>query len=253
MAAPLVGPMTQRRTWWDRGLDILFPPRCIGCGRRGVDVCSDCLADVQPLGPRICPRCSQPSIEGRVCPACRRRPRTARAILAGFPFEGVIRAAILALKYRSQTRLADFLGSALLLPLQTRPLEVDVIVPVPLWLARRRERGFNQSEMLARRVAQAYGWPVDPTALVRLRDTPPQSELPARQRWANVSGAFAVGPQGDVRGRRILLVDDVCTTGATIEACAAPLVQAGAAGVWALVVARSVPPGPEKAGPGKAR
>lgn len=253
MASPFVGPSNQQRTWWDRGLDVLFPPRCVGCGRRGVDVCSTCLADVQPLGPRICPRCSRPSIEGRVCPACRTRPRTARAILAGFPFEGVIRAAILALKYRSQTRLADFLGSALLLPLQTRPLEVDVIVPVPLWPARRRERGFNQSELLARRAAHACGWPVDPTALVRLRDTPRQTELPARQRWINVSGAFAVGPHVDVRGRRVLLVDDVCTTGATIEACAKPLVEAGAAGVWALVIARSMPPRSQGEGRVRAR
>jgi ComF family protein len=128
-----------------------------------------------------------------------------------------------------------------------------VIVPVPLWPARRRERGFNQSELLARRAARACGWPVDPTALVRLRDTPPQTELPARQRWINVSEAFAVGPQVDVRGRRVLLVDDVCTTGATIEACAMPLIEAGAAGVWALVIARSVPPSSQGEGRVRAR
>lgn len=236
--------LSPRAPWWDRALDLLLPPRCIGCGRRGVDVCQTCIEALRPLGSQVCPRCGVPSLDARVCGRCQSRPPLVRAVLAAYPFEGVIRSATLALKYRGRTRLADFLGSALVEPLATRPLQIDVIVPVPLWPDRRRERGFNHSEILAERVSAATGWAVEPGALVRSRDTRRQTELPARSRWTNVAGAFSAPSPEGIAGRRVLLVDDVCTTGATLEACAAPLVGAGANGVWALIVARDLPAAP---------
>jgi ComF family protein len=117
---------------------------------------------------------------------------------------------------------------------------VDLVVPVPLSPERARLRGFNQAELLARPLAAARGWRLDEAALVRSRDTAQQTRLPARERRANMVGAFAVLETETVRDRRVLLVDDVCTTGATLEACAVPLIEAGAAGVWALVIAREV-------------
>lgn len=228
-------------TWLTRTLDVLFPPRCVGCGRRGVDVCPACVAALRPLGPRVCPRCGAPTPSGAPCARCQRQPPVTRAILAPYPFEGAVRSAILRLKYDGRTRLADFLGSVLVEALQARPLDVDLIVPVPLWPARRRQRGFNQSELLAERVAEVTGWPLEPSALGRARDTLQQTRLAARDRWRNVDSAFTVDPSIDLTGRRILLVDDVCTTGATLEACAAPLVRAGAWGVWAVVAARDLP------------
>ena len=144
------------------------------------------------------------------------------------------------MKYGGRTRLVPFLGELLADALVRRPLEVDLVVPVPLTRARIAARGFNQAELLARPLAAARGWTLEPGALVRARETAQQTRLPARARRANVAGAFAVRIPALVRDRRVLLVDDVCTTGATLEACAAPLVAAGAAGVWAIVVAREV-------------
>lgn len=165
------------------------------------------------------------------------------AVLAAYPFEGVIRSAILALKYRSRTRLVPFLATALAAPLAWRPLAIDTVIPVPLSAGRLRLRGFNQSELLARPLAQARGWAIDPASLIRMRETEQQTRLPARERLKNVAGAFEVVAPNRIEGRRVLLVDDVCTSGATIDACAQPLLRAGAVGVWAIVVALDVPPG----------
>src|SRR5581483_6344158 len=114
------------------------------------------------------------------------------AILAGYAYEGAVRAAIIAFKYRARTRLAPFLGAWLAAPLATRPLTVDLVVPVPLSPARRSERGVNQAELLARPLALAHAWPLDTSVLVRSRDTRQQTRLSAGDRWANVAGAFAV-------------------------------------------------------------
>jgi ComF family protein len=161
-------------------------------------------------------------------------------ILAAYPYEGLIRSAIQAFKYEGLTRLDHFLARALVHPLSSRPLSVDLVVPVPLSAQRHGSRGFNQAEVLARPLAAATGWTLDAGLMVRARDTRPQVELPHRARRSNVQGAFSVTNPDAVAGRRVLLVDDVCTTGATLEACAVPLLDAGAAGVWGLVIARAM-------------
>jgi ComF family protein len=175
-----------------------------------------------------------------MCAQCAGRSSPIRAILAAYPFEGALRAAILALKYQRRTRLVPLLSAALAAALAVRPLQIDLIVPVPLAPGRHRDRGFNQAELIARPLAAAQSWPLAPDALVRSRETPQQTRLAARERRANVAGAFAVLDPVAVQDRRILLVDDVCTTGATLESCAAPLLEAGAAGVWGIVAAREV-------------
>ena len=233
-------PVAAKDPWWQTGLDLLVPPKCVGCGRRGAEVCAACVADLRPLGPDVCPRCGLPSTEGRVCRRCLGKASPLRAILAGYSFDRTIRAAILAFKYRGRSRLAPFLASALATPLATRPLTIDLVVPVPLSVERSQVRGFNQAELLARPLASAQGWPVAVGALIRTRDTRQQTELPARERIGNVVGAFEVPDPACVAGKRVLLVDDVCTTGATLAACATPLLAAGAAGVWAIAVARDV-------------
>ena len=153
-------------------------------------------------------------------------------------FEGPLREAIHHLKYSGRTSLAEPLGSYLEASWRSASLPADLIVPVPLHVARQRERGYNQSALLAMPLSRVSKLPVVEPALKRVKATSPQVTLNAAERKANVCEAFEAC--GDlVQGRRVLLVDDVCTTGATLESSSIALRQAGAASVWALTLARA--------------
>jgi ComF family protein len=154
--------------------------------------------------------------------------------------------AIHAFKYRGRKDLARPLAGYLIAYLQTHPLPFDGLVPVPLHPERRAARGFNQSELLAHAVGSALGLPVYEGVIARVRATPPQVHLKRQQRLENVKDAFAATVPGALRGGRFLLIDDVCTTGATLQAAAQALHEAGADEIWALTVARARPhPEPE--------
>jgi len=155
------------------------------------------------------------------------------------PFDGVLQKAIHHFKYLNVRGLAKPLGDLLLAQMNDPAPPVDVIVPVPLHRQRERERGYNQAALLARRLAQRTGLPLAEHALRRTRQTPPQVGLSAPERWANVAGAFACGSP-DLSTRHPLLVDDVCTTGATLSACARALRAGGAETVWAVTLARPI-------------
>jgi competence protein ComFC len=158
---------------------------------------------------------------------------------AGFFFAGPLREGIHRFKYEGERSLAGPLAELLLPTARSLPWPVDVIVPAPLYPARERQRGYNQSALLAERLAKALKTPLDSRAIHRERDTRPQMGLTAPERRTNVAGAFA-GRPGSLEGQRVLLFDDVCTTGSTLEACAQAARQAGAAEVRALVLARAV-------------
>ena len=204
-----------------RALDALLPPQCLGCGAL-VDepgsLCAECWDSVVFLGPPQCPACGFPfeySLgEGALCGACsRRRPAFARWLArAG----------------------GELLG------------EAECIVPVPLHWSRLFARRYNQAALLAQNLGRLGSVPVVPDALVRRRRTPPQGRMGTAARRRNLAGAFAVGPRGRARieGRRVLLVDDVLTTGATAAACGRTLLGAGAGAVDVLTLARVVRPAP---------
>ena len=163
--------------------------------------------------------------------------------MAATAYHGLARRAILGLKFRQGRYLAPLLGGLLAEAVRRRPLASDLLVPVPLAPRRERERGYNQAVLLATellRLQPLGGATLAPELLRRSRDTPPQVRLRAAARRRNVEGAFACPRPEALRGRRVLLLDDVATTGATLEACAAVLKAAGAGRVMALVVAKDV-------------
>jgi ComF family protein len=210
-------------------------------------LCAACQAAILRLEQPQCAVCGYPLGGVAHCPACA-AGQPAVAPLAGLRawgyFEGPLRSALHQLKYKRDIILADTLGELLAAEMAVR-LPAGLVVPVPLSAQRRRERGYNQAELLARAFAELCGLPCEARAAERRRDTASQVGLSLSQRRANVHGAFAAEPRR-VGGQVILLVDDVCTTGATLAACAAALLEAGAASVWGLTLARARRPGPDR-------
>lgn len=220
-------------------LDLLFPPRCVGCGRVGVQLCDSCRAELKPVLPPVCPLCGRPTARPQLCSRCRQSPLQIDGVRSALYFDGALRAAIHALKYRRAQDLAGPLGEILGIYWRDHPIPADVIVPVPLHPARERARGYNQSALLARGLSEAAELPVRKDLLARVRATAPQVELGAEARRENVRHAFHCATEA-AAGLRVLLVDDVCTTGATLEACSQALRAGGASSVWALTLARAL-------------
>ena len=236
-----------------RALDALLPPQCLGCGAL-VDepglLCAECWDSVVFLGPPQCPACGFPfeySLgEGALCGACsRRRPVFERA-RAAVAYDDASRHLILAFKHGDRTDAAPAFARWLARAGGELLGEAECIVPVPLHWSRLFARRYNQAALLAQNLGRLGSVPVVPDALVRRRRTPPQGRMGTAARRRNLAGAFAVGPRGRARieGRRVLLVDDVLTTGATAAACGRTLLGARAGAVDVLTLARVVRPAP---------
>ncbi len=217
-------------------LDLLFPPRCVICHRTGEWFCATCQQAIEKILPPICQRCGRP-LSRNNCPYCGKLPLQIDGTRATAFFEGNLRDAIHAFKYNHRPELAQPLGNLLSAYLAAHPLPADVLIPVPLHLERERARGYNQSVLLARVLGEQHHLPVWSDVLTRTRHTRPQVELDAAERRINVQDAFAADAR--VAGKRILLIDDVCTTGATMEACGLELYAQGAKSVWGLAIART--------------
>lgn len=223
-----------------RLLAILFPPRCLGCRLRGFDLCDVCRASAPWLDREVCPFCARASRLARICGVCEREGPRLDGIRAACRFDGLVRTAVHDLKYRRIRARADIVAELTLEGLARRPLAVDFLAPVPLAPGRLRQRGFNQSALIAERIGRRLGAPVLPDVLLRTRETTPQVGKSAAERRANITDAFACQRKDDVAGRRVGIVDDVLTTGATLTACAEALRAAGARRVYGIVVAREM-------------
>ena len=224
-----------------QSLDLLFPPECGGCGRRGERWCARCDADAERLAPPWCPSCGMPSPRGEVCSRCREHPPAWQALRSWAFFGGPVRNALHRIKYHRDIALADVLTLQMLKTYRTHlTWQVDVVLPVPLSRRRLRERGYNQAALFALPLALALGVSYRPATLRRVRHTRSQVGLSWEQRQENVAGAFLASPHA-ASGKTVLLVDDVVTTGATLNACASALRSAGARRVYAFSVARTPP------------
>ncbi len=223
---------------WEGALDLVFPPRCVGCGAFGSFLCQSCLSAMPGADPPRCPLCWMPSERPDArCQRCHDRSFRFQAARSAFVYQGAAREAVHALKYRGLSALAEAMAPPMAQRLGEWDPPVGAIVPVPLTGRRRRLRGYNQSQLLGRELSRLTGLPLATRALTRRRSSPPQARVADEAgRRQNVAAAFAPGPAA-LRGG-VLLVDDVLTSGATLDACAAALAAAGAGPVCALTFAR---------------
>jgi ComF family protein len=223
----------------------IVPPACLLCGADTGPrpLCAACFDDLPwHVQPR-CPRCASPTPDGSVCGACLKRPpafdRTVAALAYAFPADRLVPR----LKYGGQLAAAPVLGTCLAETAADAP-RPDRVVAMPLHPARLRQRGFNPAAELARIVAEQLGLPLDADCCRRVRDTPPQVALKYDARRRNVRGAFACS--SDVAGLHLALVDDVMTTGTSLDELAATFKRAGAREVSCWVAARTLPPGEKR-------
>ena len=222
-------------------LDIVFPSRCTGCQRTGHVLCPSCIAKIQPLPSPFCQLCGTPLSPYGVCKNCQYRPPKLNGQRAVSLYQEPLRGCIHGLKYDGNTRLAEPLGLLLAQAYRRYGLQADMLIPVPLHSERQQQRGFNHASLLAEVCSANLGVPMNDSILVRHRATVAQVDLHPRERYQNVAGAFACtsgSASGALYGRRIVIIDDVSTTSATLEACATPLFAAGAKEIWGLVLAR---------------
>ena len=228
---------------------FFFPRVCFSCetdlpSQETAPLCASCYSQLQVPGPLICQRCGVvlPS-GGAHCFACRgskAQKYKCKIIRSSFVFNTSSRALVHALKYKGADYVASYMGHLMAQRYSRLPelAEAEIVIPVPLYPSRARKRGYNQSELLARAFAQEMQLPCSVASLIRVRDTQSQTKLGRKGRLENMTGAFACTQPQEVHNKTVLLIDDVATTGATLEGCALALRQAGARRVIAYTFAR---------------
>lgn len=221
-----------------QALDVLFPPTCPGCQQIGVRWCETCQGQIQRVTAPLCPRCGEPQTAVQTCQKCLQQVPAFEQLRSFAFFEGPLREAMHQLKYQNNVGVGEALSKHLIALYNELEWEIDLVSAVPLSKARLQERGYNQSGLLAKPFAYAIQKLYQPNAIQRMRETRSQVGLSIQERHTNVQDAFWGNTQL-VKGKTILIIDDVTTTGATINACAQALAGAGAAAVYGLTLARA--------------
>lgn len=223
-------------------MDWIFPPSCAGCGATGFRFCPSCSTQVMRINQdQVCRFCGIPLSTPfeNACSQCQNTPLVLHGVRSWAFYQEPLRKAIQSLKYQRNLALGDYFAPDLLRVLLPQHWSIDLVIPVPLSPARQRQRGYNQASVLARPLALALQKPLVSRGLKKCRETPSQVGRSASERWENVQGAFEADPQY-VIGRSVLLIDDVFTTGATLNACAEALLAAGASATYGLTLARAI-------------
>jgi ComF family protein len=249
----------QRARGWLTGVSdalvsVFFPAGCRICdrlltGASRVPICGDCLSSFVPAPGITCEICGRPlgawaprPEQAQLCPACVDKTYAFDRARSFAVYEGALVDAILLLKFEQIGPLGSWFAERLaeIVRREGNAMAADVVVPVPLHRQRERERGYNQAALLSRPLAKRLHLPHKAVLLMRTRARPDKRILTLEERWESVRGAFATRPGSQVDNLRVLLVDDVLTTGATLDACAQALRDAGAKSVFGLTVARAV-------------
>jgi len=227
------------KSLYTQSLDWLFPPRCVSCGKLGNVWCEGCRFQVDLIEKPYCQRCGSPRITGVDCLHCTTWNYNFDEARSWGSYAGQLRKAILSLKYRHSIQLGAELSKGMAEILYAQTWEIDFVVPIPLAPHRLSERGYNQAEILAQPLAVLSQLKLNGKLLHRRHETVKQFELDAHQRWENLLGAFHA--DGDeLAGSNVLLVDDIMTTGATLNAAAVALKKAGCSKVYALTLAKTL-------------
>jgi len=228
------------RRLYDRILDLVFPPCCAVCGEVNTWLCAGCAQALPLIDHPICPRCGNGWDGLGVCPRCAASPLRAAPIRSTFLFQDAVREVIHALKYRGGSGVVGPLAQRMADAWHAWGLKSDLLVPVPLHAEREAQRGYNQSLLLARALAPLVGVPLAEDLLFRIRATASQTRLDRDERRENVKDAFACSDSHAIIGLSVTLIDDVATTGATLDACAVALLARGAREVTAFTLAHAL-------------
>jgi|WetSurMetagenome_2_1015567.scaffolds.fasta_scaffold21140_7 competence protein ComFC len=220
-------------------LDWIFPPVCSGCGKSGERWCSTCDQKLIPLPDKVCQICGYPIDTGATCDKCLAERPGFTSLRSIYVYQDEIRNALHRLKYSNDLGVGEIMGQKCANYLNFLDWDVDLIIPVPLGKRRRRERGYNQSALIAFPLALIMKIPYSSKALFRKKETVTQIDFKAEERKLNVKDAFSANST-IINGKSVLIIDDVITTGSTMDACAAELINSGARNVYGLSVARTM-------------
>jgi len=222
--------------------DLFFPKKCLECGRAGSYICASCIAKLETLS-QVCIVCGRPAIDGMTHVSCKRK-LSLDGLIFVWPYGGVVRKAILALKYKYAKEIAEELASYCVLFLQKRKVVLppkSTLIPIPLYWYRENWRGFNQVEEIGKLVAKDMNWDFAPDIIVRKHLKKPQAQLRKEERSKNIRGVFSLNPKIQpliINHQSLILFDDVFTTGSTLKEATKVLKRNGVKNVWGLTIAR---------------
>lgn len=228
-------------------LDLIFPKICLGCAREGFYLCENCLDKIPLTDKLACPSCDKITFYGRTCEDCRRKTYLTGLIYAASYKNPIINQAIRLLKYKYVKELSEVLAKIMLKFIKNSGFLVNnftdelisfLIVPLPLHRKKFLSRGFNQSELLAQKLAEEFDLELRTDLLIKTKNTRSQTDLKEEKRRINVQDAFGVKNKKEIKDKIILLIDDVITTGSTLNEAAKTLKRAGAKEIWGLTIAK---------------
>lgn len=226
-------------------LDFLFPNHsCLVC-RTEINlsgnflICDSCASSL-PVAEHTCKKCGQRvGMHDNICDRCKKAEWHFDKAASAFAYEGEVVTLVLRLKYNAEGDIAAAAAPFMVREIVNKEIEADIIIPVPLTVKRFKSRGYNQAELIAKEISVLLKLPVETSALVRVKQTEKQQDMTAKKRAENLKDAFSITDKSLVKDKRVLLVDDVFTTGATVNECARMLKKAGAEKVYVITVANT--------------
>lgn len=225
------------RFFW-KAIDVIYPPSCACCGREGVRFCDECRSQMVPMGTNICQICGDPLVIPGICDRCRKELPPFTALRSFAEYKGPLREALHSLKFKNNLALSDTFSEMLIPLIRDLNWNFDLVLPVPMSKAKKRSRGYNQAAQIAYPISLAFQVPFSDDIISRKFETKSQIGLGREERFKNIHNAFQ-GNSAKLLNKKVLLVDDITTTGATITSCARALQESGCERIYCITVAKT--------------